>query len=156
MKELSVQCAPYMLEGVTLVVLFENFRGVHVFDWLPGVVAFGVPLPLNEVLELPPSAPPTMVSNALDFILFLIIDKVRRWPREVLSVLRRLFIGHEERCVEGGVHCHRLSTRLNCLSFPHLGIAGIVVTCFVKFLSLALTSCYLVSPFPRSLVLGQR
>jgi len=44
-----------------------------------------------------------MVSNSLDFILLLIIDKVRRRPREVLAVLFRFLVGHEEGGVEGGV-----------------------------------------------------
>ena len=46
----------------------------------------------------------SMVPDSLDFVLLSIIDKVRRWPREVLSVLFRLFIGHEEGGVEGGVY----------------------------------------------------
>ena len=44
-----------------------------------------------------------MVSNGLDLVLLLIIDKVRRRPREVLAVLLRFFIGHEEGGVEGRV-----------------------------------------------------
>jgi hypothetical protein len=67
-----------------------------VFDGLPGVVAFGIPLPLNQVLELPPPAMTAMVSNCLDLVLFSIIDKVRWGSREVLSVLLRLFERHEE------------------------------------------------------------
>ena len=45
----------------------------------------------------------SMVLNRLDLILLLIIDKVRRWPREVLAVLFCLFVGHEEGGVEGGM-----------------------------------------------------
>ena len=45
----------------------------------------------------------SMVSNGLDFVLLLIVDKVRRRPREVLAMLLRLFVGHEEGGVEGGV-----------------------------------------------------
>jgi len=44
-----------------------------------------------------------MVSNCLDLVLLLIIDKVRRWPREVFSVLFCLLVGHEEGGMESGV-----------------------------------------------------
>ena len=45
-----------------------------------------------------------MVSNRLDFVLLPIIDKVRWGPREVLSVLIRLFERHEEQSVKHGVY----------------------------------------------------
>ena len=44
---LSKKCLPYICEGVLLVVLFEDLWGLDVFDGLPGVVAFRVPLPLD-------------------------------------------------------------------------------------------------------------
>ena len=94
----------YMLKGVTLVIFLENLRSLDVLDGLPGVIAFGVPLPFDQILQFPSPAVTSMVSNCLDFVFFSIIDKVRRWPREVLSVLLRLFVGHEEGGVEGGVY----------------------------------------------------
>ena len=45
----------------------------------------------------------SVVSNRLNLILLLIIDKVRRRSREVLAVLLHLFVGHEEGGMEGGV-----------------------------------------------------
>jgi len=45
----------------------------------------------------------SMVSNRLDLVLLLIIDKVRGQPQEVLTMLLCLFVGHEEGGVEGGV-----------------------------------------------------
>jgi hypothetical protein len=86
----------YMLQWVTLMIFPEQLRGLDVFDGLPGVVAFGVSLPLDQVLELPPPAVAAMVSNHLDFVLFSIIDKVRWGSREVLSVLLRLLKWHKE------------------------------------------------------------
>ena len=45
--------------------------------WLPSVVTFRVPLPLYEILQLF-LLPMTLVAfDGLDFILFLVIDKVR-------------------------------------------------------------------------------
>ena len=94
----------YMLQRVTPMIFPEQLRGLDVFNGLPGVVALGVPLPLDQVLELSPPAVTAMVSNRLDFVLLSIIDKVRWGPREVFSVLIRLFKRHEERGVEHGVY----------------------------------------------------
>ena len=93
-----------MLQRVPLMVFPKYSWGLDVFNGLPGVVAFGVPFPLDQVLELPPPAVTAMVSNRLDFVLFSIIDKVRWGSREVLPVLIRLFERHEERGVEDGVY----------------------------------------------------
>jgi hypothetical protein len=94
----------YMLQRVTLMIFPEQLRGLDVFDGFPGVVAFGVSLPLDQVLELPPPAVTAMVSNRLDLVLLSIIDKVRWGSREVFSVLFRLLKRHEERGVEDGVY----------------------------------------------------
>jgi hypothetical protein len=94
---------PYMLQRATLVILSEYLRGLDVVDRFPSVIALRVPFPLDQILELPPPAVMTVVSNRLDFVLFLIIDKVRRGSREVLPILLRFLEGHEERGVEDGV-----------------------------------------------------
>ena len=44
-----------------------------------------------------------MVSNCLNLVLFLIVDKVRRQPQEVLPMLFCLLVGHEEGGMESGV-----------------------------------------------------
>ena len=41
----------YLLEGVALVILFCYFGSVYVHGVFPCVVAFGVSLPLDEVLK---------------------------------------------------------------------------------------------------------
>ena len=43
-------CSPYICEGVPLVVVLEDLWGLNVFDGLPGVVAFGIPFPLDQIL----------------------------------------------------------------------------------------------------------
>jgi hypothetical protein len=55
-------------------------------SWLPGVVAFGVPLPLDKVLQLFSSSMTSVASDGLDFVLFFVVDKVRWWSRVVLPV----------------------------------------------------------------------
>ena len=42
----------YLLEGMVPVILLYQFRGVHICGVFPCVVAFGVSLPLDEVLKV--------------------------------------------------------------------------------------------------------
>ena len=77
---------PYKLQGVMLMIPFEHLRGLNVFDGFPGVVAFGVPLPLYEILQLFPLPLTLVASDGLDFILFFVVDKVRWGPGIVFSV----------------------------------------------------------------------
>ena len=73
------KCPPYMLKRVMLVILLEDLRGLDMLNRFLGVVTFRVSLPFDKVLQFLLSAIMLMVSNSLDFILFLIVDKVRRW-----------------------------------------------------------------------------
>ena len=41
----------FILEGVVLMILFEKVWSVNILNWFPGVVTFGVSLPLHKVLE---------------------------------------------------------------------------------------------------------
>ena len=86
----------YMFQRAPSMVLSKYSRGLDMFDGLPGVVAFGVPFPLDQILELSPPAVTAMVSNRLDFVLLLIINKVRWGSREVLPILLHLLKRHEE------------------------------------------------------------
>jgi hypothetical protein len=104
MSSLGGQGRPYMLQRATPVIFPKYSWGLDVLNGLPGVVAFGVPFPLDQVLELSPPAVTSMVSNRLDFILLPIIDKVRWGSREVFSVLIHLLKRREERSVKHGVY----------------------------------------------------
>jgi hypothetical protein len=95
---------PYMLQRVTPMIFPKYSWGLDVPNGLPGVVAFRVPFPLDQILELSPPAMMAVVSNRLDFVLLPIIDKVRWGSREVLSILVRLFKRREERSVKHGVY----------------------------------------------------
>jgi len=53
----------YPLEGVSFVIEFDKVRGVDLIGVFPSVVAFGVSLPFDEVLELSRSS---MTSVAFD------------------------------------------------------------------------------------------
>ena len=42
----------YLLEGVSFVIEFDQVRGMCLIGVFPSIVAFGVVLPFDEVLEL--------------------------------------------------------------------------------------------------------
>ena len=37
--------------GCCGLIMLDKFRGVNLVSWFPGVVAFGVPFPFDEILE---------------------------------------------------------------------------------------------------------
>ncbi len=47
---------------------------MDVLDWLPGVVAFGVPFPLHKVLEHSGLTMTSMVNQVFDLVLFSTLD----------------------------------------------------------------------------------
>jgi len=53
----------YALEGVSLVIKFDEVRGMGLIGVFPGIVAFGVSFPFDEVLEFSRSS---MTSVAFD------------------------------------------------------------------------------------------
>jgi hypothetical protein len=80
---------------------------MNALDRLPGVLAFGVSLPLDEVLQA--SGPPmtSVAPNGLDLVLFFAIHEVRWGPREVLAVFYCLDVWGKEGCVEHGMDVPR-------------------------------------------------
>src|SRR6266851_645864 len=100
MEGLYLGCI-YVISQVPFVFLYQPWS-LHVILQLSGVVALRVSLSLYEILQL--SFPPmtSVASDGLDFVLFLIIDKVRWRPRVVFSVFFCLHIGGEKRGVENG------------------------------------------------------
>ena len=77
---------PLYTRGLAAFVLFHQARRLDMVSWLPGVVAFGVPFLFDKVLQLFPPSMTSVASDGLDFVLFFVVDKVRWWPRVVLSV----------------------------------------------------------------------
>jgi hypothetical protein len=75
------------------VIGLEEIWGMNLCDWFPGVVAFWVSFPLDEVLQGSRSSVASVADDALDFKLFFAINQIRRWAREVWSVSGRLVIG---------------------------------------------------------------
>jgi len=61
--------------------------------WFPGIVAFGVSLPLDEILESSGSSMTSVAKDTLHFVLLLSSDKVRWWSGEVRAVCGGFAIG---------------------------------------------------------------
>ena len=51
-------------------------------------------------MELPFTSEVTVINDGLDFVLFGVFDKVRRWPRVVVPVFYGFVIRGQEGCVE--------------------------------------------------------
>ena len=76
------------------MILSYQLWGAHVVGWFLGVVALGVPLPLDQVLEFTPLI--AMGPDGFDFVLCFTLDHVRRWPHKVLTVFFCFDIRREE------------------------------------------------------------
>ena len=70
----------------------------------PGVVRFGVPFPLDQVLESSPFPEVAMVSDGLDLIFFFSINDIWGWSREIGSILFRFLIRGQKAGVEDVVY----------------------------------------------------
>ena len=75
------------------LVFFHQLQSLYVVHQLPCVVAFQIALPFYKILQL--SFPPmtSVAFDGLNFVLFLIVNKVRWGPQVVLPVFFCLHIG---------------------------------------------------------------
>ncbi len=68
------------------LIMLDNFRGMDLISWFPCVVAFGISLPFNEILELFGLSVLSVCDNSFDFVFFFSIDEVRGWSGEVWAM----------------------------------------------------------------------
>src|SRR6266851_7407350 len=79
-------------------------RSLYMVDGLPGVIAFGVALPLYEILQLF-FLPMTLVApDGLDLVLFSVVDEVRWGSRIVLAMFFCLYKWGKKGGMEDGVY----------------------------------------------------
>ncbi len=82
------------------LIMLDNFRGMDLISWFPCVIAFGISLPFDEILE---SFRPSVLSvcdDLFDFILFFSVDEIRGWLGEVWAMRSCFMIGGQERCMK--------------------------------------------------------
>jgi len=75
------------------VIGLDEFRGMDLVSWFPGIVTFRVHFPFDEVLEHSGSSMMSMVDNTFHFIFLFSIDKVRWWQGEVGAMHSCFLIG---------------------------------------------------------------
>jgi hypothetical protein len=59
-----------------LVIFSDQFIREYSRFGFPGVVAVGIPLPFDQILELPTSAVEPMIDDGLHFVFFFALDQV--------------------------------------------------------------------------------
>src|SRR5216683_4312156 len=79
---------------------------LYVVDGLPGVIAFGVALPLYEILQLSFLPMTSVAPDGLDLVLFSVVDKVRWGSRIIFPVFFCLYIGGKEGAWKTGCIVH--------------------------------------------------
>jgi hypothetical protein len=70
----------------------------------PGVIAFRVALPLDQILQLSPSSMTLVAPDGLDLVLFFAFYQVRGWPRVILAVFFCLDVWGKDQSVEYRVY----------------------------------------------------
>ncbi len=68
------------------LIMLDNFRGMNLISWFPCVVAFGVSLPFDEILESFRSSKLSVCDDSFNFVLLLSVDEVRGWLGEVWAM----------------------------------------------------------------------
>ena len=69
-----------------LVIKFDQVRGMYLISWFPCVIAFRVSFSFDEVLEPSRLSVMMVIDNALHFVFFFSVDKVRWWSGKVWSM----------------------------------------------------------------------
>ncbi len=72
--------------------MFDQFRGMNLISWLPCVVAVGVSLPFDEILQSFRSSELPVCDDPFNFVFFFSVNEVRRWSGEVWAVRSCLMI----------------------------------------------------------------
>ena len=99
-RDLASRSSPFILEGVTPVILLDQLRCKYVSLEFPGVVRRGIPLPLNEVLKVSSLSEIAMINDGLDLVLLFSINDVwgRTW--KIVSILTSFPERRQESSVE--------------------------------------------------------
>ena len=73
---------------------------MYMVSCFPHVVCIWVAFPFDKILELSFTSKVTVINDSLDFVLFSVFDKVRRWPCVVGPMLYSFTIEGQEGCME--------------------------------------------------------
>ncbi len=73
--------------------MLDNFRGMDLISWFSCVVALGISLPFDEILESLGSSVLSVCDNSFDFVFLFPVDEVRGWSGEVWAMRSCFMIG---------------------------------------------------------------
>jgi len=76
----------YPLKGVVFVIEFDKVGCVDLIGIFLSIIAFGISLPFDEILECPRSSMMSVASYQLHFIFHLSINQIRWWSGEVRAM----------------------------------------------------------------------
>jgi hypothetical protein len=76
----------YPFQCVSPVIEFDENRGMDLIGVLPGVVAFRVALPFDQILQGLAASPSSMSSDLFHFIFFFSINQIRGRSCEIWTV----------------------------------------------------------------------
>ena len=65
----------YVSGRASSLVFCDQVGGMHLMHWLPSVVALGVSLPPDQVLELPQLSMMSVANDAINLVLLLPINQ---------------------------------------------------------------------------------
>jgi len=68
------------------VIKFDEVRCMDLISVFPSIVAFGVALPFDEILERPQPSIMLVASYQLHFVFCFSINQIRRWLGKVGAV----------------------------------------------------------------------
>ena len=73
----------YPLKGIVLMIKFNEVRHMDLIGIFPGVIAFGISFPFDEVLEHPRPSMTSVAPYQLYFIFCFFINQVRMSPPHI-------------------------------------------------------------------------
>jgi hypothetical protein len=76
----------YGLQGVSLVIKFDKGRCMDLIGIFPSVVTFGVPFPLDQILQVLMMSPSPVSMDLFHFIFLFSINQIRWRSGEVRAM----------------------------------------------------------------------
>src|SRR5258707_15604895 len=77
---------PFIMERMLSVIGLNEFWGVNLISWFPGVIGFWIPLPFDQVLEGLRLPRVSVINDLLNLIFFFSLDEVWGWSGIVWSM----------------------------------------------------------------------
>src|SRR5260370_8772052 len=67
---------PFIVKRMLSVIGLNEFWGVDLISWFPGVIGFWIPLPFDQVLEGSRLPRVSVINDLLDLVFFFSLDEV--------------------------------------------------------------------------------